>query len=87
MAVVSLLYVYPIFMVLINSLKVESAISTGTAFALPGADTFAGLDNYENAINSQGFLSSPFLYGFYHGYISGGYSAVLLHVCLVYHPG
>ena len=64
MAVVSLLYVYPIFMVLINSLKVESAISTGTAFALPGADTFAGLDNYENAINSQGFLSSLFYTAF-----------------------
>lgn len=64
MAVVSLLYVYPIFMVLINSLKVESAISTGTAFALPSADTFARLDNYENAINSQGFLSSLFYTAF-----------------------
>ena len=41
-----------------NSLKVESAISTGTAFDLPAAETFAGLANYENAIGAQGFLFS-----------------------------
>ena len=47
-------------MVLMNSLKVESAISTGTAFELPNAQTFAGLANYENAIGAQGFLASFF---------------------------
>ncbi len=60
MAVVSLFYMYPIFMVLMNSLKVESAISTNTAFQLPTGETFAGWANYENAIHSQGFLSSLF---------------------------
>ena len=60
MTVISVLYMYPIFMVLINSLKVESAISTSTAFELPTAETFAGLENYENAIGTQGFLMSPF---------------------------
>ena len=60
MTIVCVLYMYPIFMVLINSLKVENAISTSTAFELPTAETFAGLANYENAINSQGFLSSLF---------------------------
>ena len=64
MAVVSVLYMYPIFMVLINSLKVESAISTSTAFELPLGDAFAGLANYENAINTQGFLSSLFYTAF-----------------------
>ncbi len=64
MAVVSVLYMYPIFMVLINSLKVESAISTNTAFELPLGDAFAGLANYENAINTQGFLSSLFYTAF-----------------------
>ncbi len=60
MAVVSLFYMYPIFMVLMNSLKVESAISTNTAFQLPTGESFAGWANYENAIHSQGFLSSLF---------------------------
>ena len=58
MTVVCVLWMYPIFMVLMNSLKVESAISTGTAFDLPAAETFAGLANYENAIGAQGFLFS-----------------------------
>ena len=64
MTVISVLYMYPIFMVLINSLKVESAISTSTAFELPTAETFAGLENYENAIGTQGFLMSLFYTAF-----------------------
>ena len=60
MTIVCVIYMYPIFMVLSNSLKVESAISTSTAFELPTAETFAGLDNYENAITTQGLLSSLF---------------------------
>jgi raffinose/stachyose/melibiose transport system permease protein len=58
LTVLSLLYIYPIVMILANSLKKETAISTNTAFQLPGADTFAGLSNYVNAITSKGFLKS-----------------------------
>ena len=58
--ILSVLYMYPIVMVILNSLKVETAISTSTAFELPTAETFAGLANYVNAINSQGFLQSLF---------------------------
>ena len=58
LAILSLLWIYPAFMILINSLKQESAISTGTVFKIPTADTFAGLSNYLNAIESKGFLSS-----------------------------
>ena len=58
MTIVCVIYMYPIFMVLSNSLKVESAISTSTAFELPNAETFAGLANYENAVNTQGFFIS-----------------------------
>lgn len=64
MTVVCVLWMYPIFMVLMNSLKVETAISTSTAFQLPTAETFAGLANYENAVNQQGFLSSLFYTAF-----------------------
>ena len=58
MTIICVIYMYPIFMVLMNSLKVESAISTSTAFELPNAETFAGLANYENAVNTQGFFIS-----------------------------
>lgn len=54
----SLAWVYPVVMILMNSLKKESAISTGTAFKLPTSEGFAGLENYVNAIESKGFLAS-----------------------------
>ena len=58
LSIASILYMYPIVMILFNSLKEETSISTGTAFQLPTAETFAGLANYVNAINSKGFLQS-----------------------------
>lgn len=58
LSIVALLYVYPIFMILMNSLKQERAISTGSVFKLPTGDTFAGLSNYVDAITSKGFLNS-----------------------------
>lgn len=58
LAAAAVLWMYPIIMILFNSLKKESAISTAAAFALPAGDSFAGLTNYVNAIASQGFLSS-----------------------------
>ena len=64
LTVLSLLWIYPAFMILINSLKKESAISTGSVFQLPASDTFAGLANYVDAIASKGFLSS-FIYSLF----------------------
>lgn len=58
LTILSLLWIYPVFMILINSMKKESAISTGSVFKLPTAETFAGLENYINAIESKGFLNS-----------------------------
>jgi len=58
LSILSLAYVYPIVMILFNSLKKERSISTNTAFKLPDAESFAGLENYINAINAQGFLKS-----------------------------
>ena len=58
LTIAALAWVYPIIMILMNSLKKESAISTGTAFKLPTADACAGIANYVDAIASKGFLSS-----------------------------
>ena len=53
-----LIWIYPIVMILLNTFKVESSISTNTAFDLPTAAGFAGLENYVNAVNSKGFLGA-----------------------------
>ncbi len=54
----SVAWVYPVFMILMNTLKTERAITTSTAFLLPTAETFAGVQNYVSAIVSQGFLQA-----------------------------
>ncbi len=58
MTVVSIAWIYPILMILFNSLKVEKAISTTTVFKLPTAETFNGLNNFKEAIFSQGFAAA-----------------------------
>ena len=58
LSILAVLYVYPIIMILFNSMKKETAITTAGAFSLPTADSFAGIENYINAIASKGFLQS-----------------------------
>ena len=60
LAILSITWLYPVFMNLFNSLKQEQAISTNTAFQLPAAETFAGLQNYANAVGSKGFVTAFF---------------------------
>jgi len=60
-SIICVLYMYPIVMVVLNSLKKETAITTATTFDVPTAETFAGLSNYVSALGAQGFLQS-FLY-------------------------
>lgn len=59
-AIVAIIYMYPIIMILLNSFKTESAISTNTVFELPNAKSFIGLQNFVTAITKQGFLQSFF---------------------------
>ena len=76
LAILSLAWVYPVVMILLNSLKKETAISTGTAFELPTAETFGGLDNYVEAIMPQGFLSA-----FWYTLVITVTSVVLILIC------
>ncbi len=76
LAVLSLAWIYPIVMVVINSFKVESAISTSTAFQLPTAEQFAGFDNFASAINSQGFLAA-----FFNSLVISVTSVALILIC------
>ena len=54
----SVAYIYPIFMVLINSLKIKDAITTSNMFKLPTEETFNGWKNFEIAIKTNGFFKS-----------------------------
>ena len=63
-SIMCVFYMHPIVMVVLNSLKKETAITTATAFDVPTAESFAGIANYINALNAQGFLQS-FVYSLF----------------------
>ena len=76
LGILSLAWIYPIFMILFNSLKKETSISTGTAFQIPNSGSFAGLENYINALTSKGFLSA-----FWYSLVITISSVVLILIC------
>ena len=76
LGILSLAWVYPIFMILFNSLKKETSISTGTAFELPTGESFTGLANYLDALTSKGFLSA-----FWYSLVITLTSVVLILIC------
>ena len=53
----SAIFIFPVFIVLINSFKLKFSIAD-TPFILPNADTFTGLENYTVGIKNTGFLSA-----------------------------
>ena len=57
LCILAILFLTPIFLVLMNSFKGRFFISD-TPFALPTAQTFAGIKNYINGIAKTGFLSA-----------------------------
>ena len=57
LTMMSLLFLVPIFVVVLNSFKGKFYISKAP-FALPTAETFAGLDNYVNGIIKSGFTKA-----------------------------
>ena len=58
LTILCIAWMYPVFMILMNSLKTERAITTTHAFELPSAETFVGLKNYVYGIQEMDFLSS-----------------------------
>lgn len=71
-AVVCIVYVMPIFLVLMNSLKTNAAVNTDT-FAFPGEESFVGFANY---IKGMTFGNYPFYkaigYSFFITIVSSG---------------
>ena len=60
MSFLCLLWVSPVVLIFLNSLKVEGSFTTSTVFALPTAENFAGAANYIYGIVKMDFLSSFF---------------------------
>ncbi len=50
-------FIFPIFVVLINSFKTKFSINL-SPFSLPDSTTFAGIENYINGLTDTGFLSA-----------------------------
>ena len=53
-ALISLLYVFPVLMVVVNSFKQNTFVKTET-FAMPNAETFAGVDNFVKGMTFGGY--------------------------------
>ena len=75
--VVCIIYLMPVFTVVMNSFKTNSAINTET-FALPNEQTFTGADNYVNGINVGEY---PFLKSAGYSLLITITSAALILVC------
>ena len=76
LTIVCILWMYPVFMILMNSLKTERAITTSHAFELPNAETFVGLKNYIYGIQEMDFLSS-----FWYSFVITVSSVALILLC------
>ena len=57
-AILSLAWIYPMVMILMNSFKEETTITTSTAFDFVTSENSAGFANYIAALDKQGFLAA-----------------------------
>lgn len=76
-AIIAVAYLYPIFIVLVNSLKTNAAINLDT-FAFPKSDTFMGLQNY---IKGMTFGNYPFYKSVEYSLMITLLSAALILIC------
>ncbi len=76
LAALSLAWIYPVVMILLNSLKKETAITTATAFDPPAADVFNGLGHYADVLVDRGFAKA-----FFYSLLITVTSVVLILIC------
>ena len=76
LTVASLFWIYPIVMILFNSLKVESAITTSGVFKLPTAETWNGIQSFVASVTQMDFLKS-----FWYSLVIYVMSVVLIMLC------
>ena len=79
-SVISVLYMYPIILVFINSFKKKAYISR-YPFKIPKGNMFVGWENY---IRKDGIFRSIFMDLIYYCVLGGFDCGLLFHVCVVY---
>ena len=67
---------YPIVLILINSLKKEVAITTSGVFSLPTSETWNGVANFVASVTQMDFLKS-----FWYSLVISVMSVVLIMLC------
>ena len=75
--IIAIAYLYPIFIVLVNSLKSNASINLDT-FAFPASDTFMGLQNY---IKGMTFGNYPFYRSVEYSLMITLLSSALILIC------
>ena len=76
LTVISLLWIYPIVLILFNSLKKETAITTSGVFSLPNGETWNGAANFVASVTEMDFLKS-----FWYSLVISATSVVLILLC------
>lgn len=76
LSIISVLWMYPIILILFNSLKKESAITTSGVFGLPNKETWNGLSNFVASVTQMDFLKS-----FWYSLVISVMSVVLILLC------
>ena len=76
LSIISIFWMYPIFLILINALKKEAAITTSGVFSLPDSETWNGFANFVASVTQMDFLKS-----FWYSLIISVTSVVLILLC------
>ena len=76
LSIISIIWIYPIVMILFNSLKVESAITTSGVFQFPTSETWNGIQNFIASVTQMDFLKS-----FWYSLVISVMSVVLILLC------
>ena len=76
LSVISIIWIYPIVMILFNSLKVESAITTSGVFQFPTSETWNGIQNFIASVTQMDFLKS-----FWYSLVISVMSVALIMLC------
>ena len=76
LTLICILWMYPIVLILINSLKKEAAITTSGVFSLPTAETWNGVANFVASVTQMDFLKS-----FWYSLVISVMSVALIMLC------
>ena len=84
LSIISIIWIYPIVMILFNSLKVESAITTSGVFQFPTSETWNGIQNFIASVTQMDFLKSFWcsMCAWYIVRVNGLLSKVLYYLCV-----